>query len=254
MTSAARVSVFGDSHSKLFLPTPFFAGRCGYNVPLPYQVSGKSIAAASLAGFRPGVSRLMVKETISEALPESERMVLAFGQVDLELGYYYRLAVKQEDTNPEKYVDWLIGIYRDFLQSLDTSHCQLALKGVNLTALSPKLFAVRYVSRIVMEGRKIAQEKADSLIMPHILPENEQNRMHHDFNHKLADLAGRLGMRYFDLNAQLGDGRLRGLSSAPPRLADQFKTGFFDHHLADTVVVRQMHYQAVGKVFGLLDA
>lgn len=247
-----EITVFGDSHSSFFFPAPFFAGRCGYGFPLPYRVTGKAIHAASLAGFRPGVSTLKVKETIAEALPSARHMVLAFGQVDLELGYYYRLAVKKENTNPADYVDWLLGIYRSFLGALDTGHCRMALKGVNLTALSPKLFAVRYVSRIVMEGRKIAQATADEMILPHILPEIEQNRMHRAFNRKLADLARDLGHGYFDLNDQISDGPIQALAAAQPRLGDHFKTGFFDHHLADTVVVRRMHYEALGKVFGLL--
>lgn len=252
MTTPPEITVFGDSHSGFFFPTPFFAGRCGYGFPLPYRVTGKPIHAASLAGFRPGVSTLKVKETIAEALPGARHMALAFGQVDLELGYYYRLAVKKQATNPAEYVDWLIGIYRGFLAGLDTRHCRMALKGVNLTALSPRLFAVRYVSRIVMEGKKLAQAQADEMILPHILPELEQNRMHRAFNARLAALAGDLGHGYFDLNDQISDGPIQALAAAQPRLADQFKTGFFDHHLADTVVVRRMHYEALGKVFGLL--
>lgn len=252
MDNRPKITVFGDSHSAFFFPTPFFAGRCGYGVPLPYGVTGKSIAAASLAGFRPGVTTLKVKETITEALPAAERMVLAFGQVDLELGYYYRLAVKKEAISPESYVDWLIGIYRDFLAGLATGGCRVALKGVNLTALTPKLFAVRYVSRIVMEGKKIDQSVADDMVAPHILSEPEQNRMHLAFNHRLAALAAELGHGYFDINDRLSEGPAQALAGATPRLADQFKTGFFDHHLADTVVVRRIHYEALGRVSGLV--
>ncbi len=252
MNAAPEITVLGDSHSAFFFPTPFFAGRCGYPFPLPYRVTGRAIPAASLAGFRPGVSTLRVKETIAEALPQTRHLVLAFGQVDLELGYYYRLAVKQEKTNPADYVDWLIGIYRSFMATLGTGDCAVALKGVNLTALTPKPFAVRYVSRIVMEGKSIEQAAADAMIAPHILSEAEQNRMHLAFNRKIAALAQELGHRYFDLNDHISDGPAQALAAVPPRLADQFKTGFFDHHLADTVVVRRMHYEAVGRVFGLI--
>lgn len=246
------VSVFGDSHSTLFFPTHFYAGRLGYKEDLPVRVSGQSIRAASLAGFRPGSSKLNVKDEISKALPDAQKMVLAFGQVDLELGFYYRLAIKGEETDPTRYVQWLLSIYRDFLGSLDFSHCDVALKGVNLTALSPRGFATRYVSRIVTEGKDMTWKEAVPVVRPHILAENGQNAMHLAFNAGLQQLAEDVGVRYFDLNEDLAASSHPSLAAGPIRLADQFKTGAFDHHVADTVVARRVHYEGLLKAFDLL--
>lgn len=246
------VSVFGDSHSTLFFPTHFYAGRLGYRETLPVRVTGRAVRAASLAGFRPGSSKLNVKDEIASALPEAQRMVLAFGQVDLELGYYYRLAIKQEETDPTCYVEWLLGIYRDFLNSLEHAQCDVALKGVNLTALSPRGFAIRYVSRIVTEGKDMTWKEAVPVVRPHVLSEDEQNAMHLAFNAGLAQLARELGLRYFDLNEELAASPHPALAAEPIRLADQFKTGAFDHHVADTVVARRVHYEGLLKAFDLL--
>lgn len=248
-----KITVFGDSHSALFFETPFYAGRLRLKWPLRYRVIGEPIPAASVAGFRPGDSKMMVKDKILASLPESERMILAFGQVDLELGYYYRLAVKGEIITPQSYVEWLLGIYADFVGRLNVSaSCQVALKGVNATALSPRPFAARYVSRIVMEGTKMGPDEADRLVEPYLLSEDSQNAMHFQFNRGLADFAGKMGWRYFDLIAQTCSGAIPGISSEPPRLADEFRTGRFDHHLADTVMVRRLHYEVAGRIFDLI--
>ncbi|WP_134681188.1 hypothetical protein [Paracoccus ravus] len=213
--------------------------------PLSYAVEGHVFRAASVAGFRPRKSTLNVKEQIAAALPDISRMVLAFGQVDLELGYYYRIAVKGEAVTPETYPDWLISIYRDFLRGLTSKDCQLALKGVNLTTLAPVEFSARYVAKIVNEGGKLPRLTAVEKVRSYILPEAEQNRMHLAFNDRLRDLASEIGARYFDLNDALAE------PAGERKLADRFKPGTFDHHLADTVEVRQLHYRAIGKAFDI---
>lgn len=247
-----RVVVLGDSHSRLFFPTQFFAGRCGYHDPLPAKVVGKSISAASLAGFRPGVSTLQVKETIADWLREAQRMALAFGQVDLELGYYYRKVVKEEDTDPERYVSWLLSIYSDFLKTLDFSRCDLALKGVNLTALTPKEFSAQYVSRIITESKGVSPRESARMIDPYILSENDQNEMHLSFNSGLARVAHSVGARYFDLNDALSGTGHPDLSVASATLTDYFKTGAFDHHVVDSVVTRRVHFEGLLKAFELI--
>ncbi|WP_154402059.1 hypothetical protein [Ornithinimicrobium cavernae] len=247
-----KVCTLGDSHSRFFLESKFFAGRMGYRDALPYRIEGEAIAAASVAGFRPRVSTLDVKETIRKALPRYEMAVLAFGQVDLELGFYYRVAVKKEDIDPEEYTRWLAAIYGDFLDDLDVAGKRIALKGVNLTALRPRAFAVRYVSRIVTQKASLTPRERDRVVGPVILTEAQQNRMHLSFNAKVRELAHSQGHQYFDLVAETADGADGALSATIPRLADRFLTAAFDHHLADTVPVRRMHFESVGRVFGLL--
>ena len=247
-----NILVLGDSHSAYFSETPFFAGRLGLRPSLPYRVSGRVIAGASVAGLRNSGSRLKTKEAIREELPRCQYLILAFGQVDLELGYYHRLAVKKETLEPDTYVDWLIGIYSTFLSDLPTDGCRVALKGVNLTALAPRAFAARYVSRIAKAGTELTAAEMEQRVAPLILREDAQNAMHLRFNAALARCAAEAGHAYFDLTAQLGNGTVNMLSREPPRLADQFRTAGFNHHLADTIVVRRLHYEAAGRVFGLI--
>lgn len=247
------ITAFGDSHGTYFFETAFYAGRLGLQQPLSYRINGRIFAGASVAGFRGERSTLMVREAILATLPGCDRLILAFGQVDLELGYYYRLAVKGEAIDPGSYVTWLTGIYVRFLAGfLPAGHCRVAVKGVNLTALAPRPFATRYVARVVKEGTTLTQAEAERRVEPFILAEDAQNAMHLQFNAELARQAAALGCGYFDLVAQTGNGSLHGLSTQPLRLADHFRTAGFDHHLADTVVTRRLHYEAAGRAFGLI--
>lgn len=252
MSSSTIITVLGDSHAAFFLPTPYYIGRLGLRTPLRYVIEGEAVPAASVAGFRPGVSALNVKNKITEKLPTADYLILAFGQVDLELGYYYRLAVKGESVTPESYVDWLLAVYTAFVEDLPATRCRIALKGVNLTALAPRSFAERYISRIVTEGKNLEPSEGDALVRPFVLSEDAQNAMHLNFNAGVRAFAERSGRGYFDLVADTGNGGGSWLLGRPLRLDDQFRTAGFDHHLANTVSVRRMHYVAAGRVFGLL--
>lgn len=243
------VAVFGDSHSTFFFKGGAGNGRLRLPNPLPWEiVEGGAISGASVAGFRPRKTRLDVKGRIRAELQQHRRMVLAFGQVDLELGYYFRLVVKQEQITPEEYVAWLTGIYGDFLADLDLGTCDLAVKGVNPTALAPRRFSARYVSRIVLRKGETDEGAAMAKVLPFILEEDEQNAMHYAFNAALASVASDLDVRYFDLVDLLTEPHPDG---GPARLSDLHRRAAFDHHVANTVWVRRKHYEAVGEVFGL---
>lgn len=247
MTGSQQVvTVFGDSHSKFFHPTPLQYQRMGVGTPLPYRINGSHIRGAAVSGFRQQESTLNVKEKIIAALTDARYMILAFGQVDLELGYYFRNAIKGESYSPEAYTDWLIGIYSSFVNGLQNDRCELALKGANLTVLDPAPFAARYVSKIAREGTKLTIAEASKLVRPFILSETDQNSMHLRFNEMIRDLAINLGIRYFDLNDDIRD-----LTEDQPRVADVYRPGPFDHHLTDSLPVRRLHYVRAGEVFGL---
>ncbi len=72
--------------------------------------------------------------------------------------------------------------------------------------------------------------------------------MHLDFNAGLKHLAERRGLGYFDLVTEMAQ---PGSASTIPKLDERFRPAGFDHHVADTVFIRRMHYNAVGAAFGL---
>lgn len=242
-----QIRVFGDSHAAYFLPSAACGmQRMGFR-PRKLMVKGQAIGAASIAGFRPRRSTLQTKEIIRAALPEAEYLCLAFGQVDLELGYYYRKVIRQDAAlTKEDFVAWLLELYEQFVLSLDFDRQAMALKGVNLTVLREPAFILRYVSRIVIKDMADPapyRAALEALIMT----ESEQNAMSLACNAGLRKICERHGMGYFDLNAALAD---PGDPASAPRLADCHRPAVFDHHLADTLQVRALHIRALLAVFG----
>lgn len=229
------VHVFGDSHSRFFFPTPDCGlKRLGIDKS-GLSISGEAISAASLAGFRPKSSTLGVREKVVAQVARAPNLVLAFGQVDLELGYYYRMVVKNDSSiEPVSYVSWLIDLYRDFIVGIDFGKTRVALKGVNLTVLKDPAFNLRYISRIISKGEQSEHHRA--ALKACMLTEERQNRMAVDFNRKLLALATELGLAYFDINDLIQDQR-----SVTPKIAECHCPAAFDHHLADTLFIRRAH-------------
>ncbi len=245
-----RIKVFGDSHAMFFFNNKLVFDRLRLNED-HCNITGKSIPAASVAGFRPKQSTLRTKDKILEGLSKTERLTLAFGQVDLELGFYYRLLVKKESVHPDKYADWLADIYSEFIKSLPLCGIELALKGVNLTVFSTELFFSKYVSRIILSGNEAAISEAD--IAAALLSEDDQNGMHERFNANLFRIAGDVGAKYFDINDAIATTET---DSAGPksrigsrRLSSTFRPGRFDHHLVDSLEVRRIHLERIKETF-----
>lgn len=245
LETPAQFSVFGDSHARFFFSSkdcPMM--RCGFS-GRRVKVSGEGIPAASVAGFRPKTSTLQTKDIILAALPDTRHLCLAFGQVDLELGYYFRKTIRQDQAlTPASFVVWLLEVYEAFVRGLEFDPQAITLKGANLTVLRERSFALRYVSRIV--SKDVADpQAAHATLEPLIMTETQQNAMTLAFNAGLQQICARHGMGYFDLNAALADP-----ANPSPVLADQHRPAAFDHHLADTLAVRALHVQGLLESFG----
>ncbi len=237
--------VFGDSHARLFFPGDgLVMERLGFGSE-DLVVKGQAISAASLAGFRKQQSTLRTREIVADAIGPARKMVLAFGQVDLELGYYYRKIIKGEmSLEPEDYSAWLVDAYRALIEGLDLSDLDLALKGSNLTVLSNPEFAVRYILRIIRPKNRKPEDI--EMLRPALLSEDEQNGLILAFNTRLRAFCDERGLRYFDINDGLS---VDGEAGRPARLRPCFMPGGFDHHITDSLEVRALHMKGLMGVF-----
>ncbi len=242
-----KIRVFGDSHARYFLKANrFLFARLDIDTDQsrPFAVDGQAINAASVAGFRPGKSTLNTKEIIENGIEDADLVVLGFGQVDLELGYYYRKVVKREsDLETESYPERLCRIYFDFIENLRLPPQKLAVKGVNLTVLTERKFTERYARRVVLKEGEAPGNRKD--LRHAILSEQEQNAMSLRYNDLLRRECERKGIRYFDINASIArydeNGKLAGIAS-------HFCPAGFDHHLVDSLDVRRFHIEALASL------
>lgn len=250
----STIHVFGDSHSQYFFAAAGDAyRRLGVDKD-KILILGEPICSASLTGLRSNASTVQAREKITVAASETERLILGFGQVDLEFGYYYRLVMKGEKITPHSFVEWLIGIYRNFLDTLDVHDIPIALKGVNLTVMTEQNFRLEVTSRIVietetcLEARKKSVHKASEIYRV-LLSEEQQNAMHLNFNMQLKKLADEYEYIYFDLNHELANGAKH--NSGIPRVSSLFQPADHDHHIADSLYIRAIHLHAATNVFNL---
>lgn len=246
-----RIHVFGDSHSRHLLPNgAVMAERLGIRGK-KLTIEGEAIIASSIAGFRPKASTLQTKEIIRAALPQAQYLMLGFGQVDLELGYYYRRVIKEDQTlTPESYVPWLIDIYMEFIASMDFPAERLAVKGCHLTVFSNRRFTTRYLKRIIT-GEKIPEDQHAAYakrLDAEVLGEARTNAMLMEFNAQLMARAAEGKFRYFDINEEIG---MRPKPSGPAVLRPGFAPSAFDHHLVDSLALRRAYLRALLKSFDL---
>lgn len=241
--------VYGCSHSSYFHCNEPERKRLDDSREWPI-VGGKVIASASVAGFRPKASTLSTKEIITKGCVDANRLVLAFGQVDLELGYYYRNAVKGEAIKPRDYVDWLADIYAAFVSGIAFPKDNIAIKGVNLTVLTDPDFTFSYAKRIV--SRRIPKQERppySTKLRQEILSEDAQNEMSLHFNEKVQEFCADIGCRYFDVNDFLAKKDENGIAQPKLGVDRTFIPGRTDHHIADSIPVREAHLSALLKAF-----
>lgn len=245
------IDIIGDSHTVFFGAKKVAAATARMWLSgAPFHTRVHLLQGASLTGVRAYSSSLQIREKIDAVVKTADRLVLALGQVDLELGFYYKQVIKKETWTPDGYVAYLTDIYRTFLETSDFGPCTLALKGVNLTVLSTPHFARAYVGRIITEGKPDDIGQAQAALDAAMLNERDQNDLHLSFNANVALLAKQFGLGYFDLTSRLS-ARDDGGSPVMPAVLDRAHQPMkADHHLLSSIAVYRHHYEALQQTFG----
>lgn len=206
--SKKKYVIFGDSHSQ------FFTGRNHENLEIHlYRVPG-----ASMAGFGKKQSTLKVADTIRQTIyyhQDLDLLILKFGQVDVELGYYYRLVVKKESVDFTDFAEKIVSMYFDFIKSLDVEKRRIYVLGINLPSIFKKNNAIRYTSPIitknVQDGAEVKSLKKD---LVNCLPEiDERTNRSLIFNEILNSFCHKNNVGYGDFLKETIDeetGRLKG--------------------------------------------
>ncbi|MEB3342750.1 hypothetical protein [Okeania sp.] len=149
--------IFGDSHSQ------FFGRRQSHK---DIEIHLHKIPAASMTGFGKRESTLKVADQIRQKIyeyPDLDLLILKFGQVDVDLGYYYRLVVKQENIKFIDFAEKVISMYFDFINSLALEKSRIYILGINL----PSIFNQNYVlktthkriTRAIQDKEKVKELK-----------------------------------------------------------------------------------------------
>lgn len=234
--------VFGDSHSRLFNRSKdldFYLGLKEQD----YNIEVNPIPAASIKGFGNRQSKLDVSSSIVERICKDHDLflVLAFGQVDIELGYYYKSFVEKNPITFQDFATQIVEIYMRFIDSLSIPIKKILIKGINSPVLVyHKQKAIQYTKRIITENttdENLIKEVVHD--MNQRFPSGLQRTNYHlKFNKILKNICFERGIKYFDINDDLINVETGVINSC-------FVPSGNDHHLVDSIYVRNLHLKSL---------
>lgn len=237
------IKIYGDSHAAYFNLTD----KVRESYPRLKIIRNKdfklSVAhGASVKGLGKKKSRLNMAKVIGESIEIEDTLVLNFGQVDLELGFYYELVIKGKSVSPIAYVEELIRVYIKFLLEIRKKVKRIIIKGVNIPVFRYKNFALNYVGKIITENIKSEEDAArkKNILSSEILDIVEATNMSLLFNSllkKFSENNSKIG--YFDLTEFLisNDGKIK----------NEYIPSNFDHHIIDSLYIRNLHWKQLLK-------
>lgn len=238
-----KILILGDSHSKLLNVT----NELKDCFPNCRGVTTKvlSLSGATINGFGKRESTLNSQQQFIETFYDFKPNYICFalGQVDIELGFYYKTIVQDQKINADDYIKKLAKSYFDNIHStcerlaFPLSH--VIIKGINLSTLSEsRNKAVLYTSRIINENitNKEKQQEYNQKLKSELPTNIIRNKNHLFFNEVLKNHAYEKNISYFDINKEISD-------SFTGNIKKEFIPAFNDHHLVDSLFIRELHIQ-----------
>lgn len=235
-----KVLIFGDSHSVYFNLTQELKDINESFRGIETKVV--KMTAATILGFGKRKSTLNSRDKFIDEYKsfKPDYVVFALGQVDIELGLYYRLVVKKEKIITSDYLSKLseeyISSINEISQALNIDKSKVVIKGINLSVLTKsRQKAINYTAKVVTEN---IENKGDiskyKEHLSHIFPSNyERIKIHMDFNEVLK-LKKDVKHKYFDINKDIV-GPLK-----PGQCKAIFIPAYSDHHLLDSLYLREL--------------
>jgi len=234
-----KLNVYGDSHARFFRQVPELSRFWKKNLG-GFNVKVRFFGGSTVLGLPRRKTTLSVNTEIAETVADSVA-VLNFGQVDVELGFFYRKVVKGEDLEFADFCDVLVSAYQQFLESTMTVARAVFVKGVNPPVLLPQDKAVDYIARIISAKQERHKHTDQLELLRETLPSiKERTEMSRLFNAKLATMCEALDIGYFDLWGVL-------VNKRTGRVHERHVPARKNHHLVDSVWIRKQHWKELVK-------
>ncbi len=236
-TKRTNIAIFGDSHSRGFnINEQINNSLCE---PNNYNVYNKVAHGSSLIGLGRKKTVKNMNNVIAKYVAEynPDYLVLAFGQVDIELGLYYKKYIKKENVIVEHFIDELIEVYISFINSLPISNEKVIVKGINIPVLCySKTKWIDYIQRIILENKNsvtnVEQIKRNMFLG--YKTDIERTRISLKFNSKLEVALKHKSINYYDINSDLTDEK-SGLVKL------EYVPAGYDHHVIRSLKVNTLY-------------
>lgn len=235
-----KINIFGDSHSQYFNLTHKvkFYDEALNNIKSK-NVNLQVSHGASIRGLGRKKSQLNLNELVNSTASSECTNVFAFGQVDLELGYYFRRLFKNETKCIYLFASELVDKYFDFLSSLNLREEAYVIKGINLSVLKYRPFAINYVKKIIFENIANAEVPAYLSRLEEIYdPYIERQQAILEFNKQVSNRCQALSYKYYDINSLI-------TKKGTLDIEEQYVPAIFDHHLCDSITIRKAYWNGL---------
>ena len=176
-----KVQVFGDSHSRIFK----------YLKPKNIEFNLKFISGATITGFGKRHSSLNVKNNILDFLKNNtinyKFIILKFGQVDIDLGYYYKIVIN------------LINIKENFLNEVIKYGVKdkLIIFGINPPSLIDKKNCFTYTKKIIIANE--LDKSLEEILFNNIPTYEKRVEISKYYNQKTAELCKKMNIKYLEI-------------------------------------------------------
>ncbi|MEF2230474.1 MAG: hypothetical protein V3571_06065 [Pseudodesulfovibrio sp.] len=197
-----NVLIVGDSHAN------FTFGHLARQNAYDSDSLVISRLGASIVGFGRSRSTLGVFEKVERyvRVHEPAHIVFKFGQVDVDLGIYYRIVVKNQVLDFERFFSEAVAGYVERIRQL-ADHARLYVCGINPPCLFDQAAAAGYTAKVIAENiESDEQRRALTRRLGKILPSIEaRTRISLLFNSLLRQAAEARSLPYFDFADHLLD-------------------------------------------------
>ncbi len=232
-----EVLVFGDSHSSYYEIGKLLPNHIIKNDSiLGYKVKRFGFPGASVKGVGRRDSSLNITDKILEKIGSDDIVVLVLGQVDIELGIYYRRFVLEINDTQEVFVKDCMLNYRILIDKVRQKAKGVIIKGINMPINIDRHRAIEFTKRIITENLKEKHEidRAYTNLnkgMPDIL---ERIAMAQRFNNALQEMCIELEIEYFDINKEI--------CYPVGMVREEFIAYELDTHLILSLKIIQIHF------------
>jgi|GEM_PF-2481846 len=231
--------IIGDSHVACLFGDERAFRHSGMDAEVVF------IGGATITGFGRRESTLATYRRVNHYIKtfKPSNIVFKFGQVDVDLGWYYRRVVDDQPDNPASHFQTIIDRYVESILGLP-SHTRQVVCGINLPSVPSPEQAAEYTSRIITEN--ITDDALYTVYrskLIRILPSIERRtEMTLEFNRQLKEKCTRSALDYFDYTDIFID--------SATGILDARYAGTADHHYRTTA---EDQANCVGRLRNILD-
>lgn len=198
LLSVNNISIFGDSHSDIF--EKINIENVNFHV--------NSISGGTLTGLPKRISTLNIQNQIINHIKINapQFLILKFGQVDIDLGYYYKKIIKEKTINKQDYIKFLINCYDNFIINIQKyiNKDKIVIWGINPPSLIDKNDCIKYTSRIIFENIEESLQDTYTEKLNNITEDiKSRTEFSYDFNYELRKYCKDKDIKYVEVFNEL---------------------------------------------------